>query len=110
MAIWRRRGPWRSPPWTTPGARAELLSLAAVRALAAADRIVAAEGCAPEVLAFARRDAERRQTATAADLAAWAGEGLTVLYVSRASTQAVLEAVRALGVAVERLPVATPEP
>ncbi|HTK33680.1 MAG TPA: bifunctional precorrin-2 dehydrogenase/sirohydrochlorin ferrochelatase [Caulobacteraceae bacterium] len=87
--------------------RAELLSLAAVRALAAADRIVAAEDCAPEVLAFARRDAERRQTATAADLAAWAGEGLTVLYVSQASTQAVLEGLSALGVTVERLPVAT---
>jgi siroheme synthase len=86
--------------------RAELLSLAAVRALGAADRVVAGGDVPAEVLTFARRDAERRDTASAADLAAWAAEGLTVLYISTAAADDVAEAVREGGGAVTRLPVA----
>ena len=87
--------------------RAELLSLAAVRALGAADRIVAGEDAPAEVLAFARRDAERRDAATVAELAAWADDGLTVLYVATAGVDAVMQAAQALGTRVERLPVAS---
>ena len=87
-------------------ARADLLSLAAVRAFAAADRIVAGVEVSAEVLAFARRDAERRDNATARDLAEWAAEGLTVLHVGAAGPDQLMDAVEALGAAVERLPVA----
>jgi precorrin-2 dehydrogenase/sirohydrochlorin ferrochelatase len=86
--------------------RAELLSLRALRALGDADRIVADPDAAGEVLGYARRDAERRTAASAEDLAAWAGEGLTVLYLLAGPQTPVLEAVRALSVKVERLPVA----
>jgi precorrin-2 dehydrogenase/sirohydrochlorin ferrochelatase len=85
----------------------EMLSLAAVRALGAADRIVAGEGVNPDVVSFARRDAERRETATPADLAAWAGEGLTVLYLATTPTDGIMKAVAALDAKVERLPVAS---
>lgn len=86
--------------------RAELLTLAALRALGAADRIVADPEAVAEVLGYARRDAERRATATAGDLAEWAAEGLTVLWLSAEPHGELLEAVRALGTAAETLPVA----
>jgi precorrin-2 dehydrogenase/sirohydrochlorin ferrochelatase len=87
-----------------PPARAELLSLAAVRAFAAADRVVAGPDAPAEVTAFARRDAERMEAATAAELAAWASEGLTVICLDR--DEALFETVKALGTTAERLPVA----
>ena len=87
-------------------ARAGLLSLAAVRAFTGADRIVAGPAVSAEVIAFARRDAERRQAASPAELAAWAGEGTTVLYLDTADVEPVMRAVQGLGVAVEQLPVA----
>jgi precorrin-2 dehydrogenase/sirohydrochlorin ferrochelatase len=86
--------------------RAGLMSLAAVQALAVADRIVAAADVAPEIVGFARREAERREAAGPEDLARWAGEGLTVVYLGGAETERLAQTVEGLGTAVERLPVA----
>ena len=86
--------------------RAEQLSLAAVRAFAAADRIVADGAIAPEVLAFARRDARREQIADPHAVAAWAGDGEAVLVVGVDAMEAWLAEAAELGVAVERLPTA----
>jgi precorrin-2 dehydrogenase/sirohydrochlorin ferrochelatase len=85
--------------------RADLLSLAAVRALSAADRIVASAVAPAEVLAFARRDAERCAAASPEQLAEWVRDGLIVLCISPAP--ALAAEVLALGAAVEILPVAT---
>ena len=85
--------------------RTELLTLAAVRALSDADRIVAGPEGTAEVLSFARRDAGRHDAASAEDLAAWAGEGLTVLHVSTTPDLQLVKAVRALGAKAEVLPV-----
>jgi precorrin-2 dehydrogenase/sirohydrochlorin ferrochelatase len=87
-------------------AEADRLTLGALRAMGGADRIVADGEEVVEIVRYARRDAERRASATAEELAAWAADGLTVLVVS-AGEQAELEtAVEALGVRTERLVVA----
>lgn len=88
-----------------PPLRTDLLSLAAVRALAAADRVVAGNEAPEAVLAFVRRDAERFAQAAPAELAEWAREGLTTVWVG--ADAGLAEAVAALGVRTERLPVAT---
>jgi precorrin-2 dehydrogenase/sirohydrochlorin ferrochelatase len=83
----------------------ERLTLGALRAMGAADRIVL-EAESDEIARYARRDAERRPPADAETLAAWAGAGLAVLVISAGPDEALYAAVAALGVAVERLPVA----
>ena len=86
---------------------AELLTLKAARALAAADVLVADADASPEVLGLARRDAERLDPQPVARLAELAGQGLTVarLVTSPAwrSEQARLDA---LGVITQVLPIA----
>ena len=58
---------------------ADLLTLRAARALAAADVLVCDEGTHAEVLALARRDAERSGPQTPQRLAELAGQGLRVV-------------------------------
>lgn len=86
----------------------DLLSLRTLRALAAAD-VVAADGDAdPQILALARRDARRLEAAPPEQLAALAGEGLTVVrLLGGAEANAELAALAAAGLTIERLPVAT---
>jgi len=85
---------------------ADLLTLRASRALAAADVLAADEDACPDVLAMARRDARRLPAAEASAerLIELAGEGLRVVRVLTAAPSADdLRAVRAAGVALEVL-------
>lgn len=83
----------------------ERLTLGALRAMGGADRIVA--GGETEVIArYARRDAPRRASATAGELAAWAGEGQVVLVICDEADDGLYDAVADLGATVERLLVA----
>jgi precorrin-2 dehydrogenase/sirohydrochlorin ferrochelatase len=84
----------------------DLLSLRAVRALAAADQIAADPGVDAAVLDLARRDAERIAPQAAA--AAAQGGLAVVRIVAGAPTPAELSALAAAAVAVEILPVAAP--
>jgi len=86
-----------------PPAEAELLTLAAVRALGAADRIVAFGEAGP-ALAYARRDAARTASAGADQIAAWVSAGELVLLIRPGAE--LLAALQDLGVEVEPLPVA----
>jgi len=85
-----------------PPERPELLTLAAVRALGAADRIVAGAEVAG-VADYGRRDAHRETDASPDQLAAWAEAGEQVVIV--AHKPGLVPALRARGVAAERLPV-----
>jgi len=58
---------------------AERLTLKALRALAAADTLVCDPGINPEILALARRDAERLDTASVTQLKQWALSGQLVI-------------------------------
>lgn len=62
---------------------AELLSLKAARALGQADVLIADPHCPPDIAAMARRDARRPayEGCAAAELAAWARDGLRVVRV-----------------------------
>ncbi|HEX3367390.1 bifunctional precorrin-2 dehydrogenase/sirohydrochlorin ferrochelatase [Phenylobacterium sp.] len=86
---------------------ADLLTLKAARALAAADVLVCDEAAHPDILALARRDAERTGPQTAARLAELTGQGLRVARLVTGpawrSEQTVLEAA---GVETEVLPIA----
>jgi precorrin-2 dehydrogenase/sirohydrochlorin ferrochelatase len=86
---------------------ADLVTLRAARALAAADVLVCDDHVHPDILSLARRDAERRDPQTPDALAALVGQGLAVarLVTSAAwrSEQAMLDAA---GVDTEVLPVA----
>jgi precorrin-2 dehydrogenase/sirohydrochlorin ferrochelatase len=87
---------------------ADLLTLRAVRALAAADVLACDPDAHPDVLALARRDAERLAGHTADGLAELAAEGLRVARLITGphwrTEQAELEAA---GVATEVLPIAS---
>jgi precorrin-2 dehydrogenase/sirohydrochlorin ferrochelatase len=86
---------------------AERLTLRAARALAAADILVADAEAHPEVLALARRDAERRPAAAVAQLAALAAEGRTVArLITGTAWRQELAALDAQGVPTEVLPIA----
>ena len=87
-------------------ARADLLSLAAVRALGTADRIVAEPATGREILAFARREAPRAAAATPAELAAWVQAGEAVLVIQAGPTETLAAELARLGAPVERAPVA----
>jgi len=84
----------------------ERLTLAALRALAAADQVVAGPDVEPALLAYARRDAPRVEAATPAELADWAAAGLSVLRLAERLDAGELEAVQAAGAVVELLPAA----
>jgi len=68
----------------------DLLSLRAVRALGRADVVVVEDGCSPDVLAFARRDARRIPVvgAMAASLIEMAAQGLQVVWLTAAPVSA----------------------
>ena len=90
---------------------ADLLSLRAVRALAAADVLVADADTHPDVMALARRDAERRSSCSAAELAELVAEGLSVVrLVTTPAWRAEQTALDAAGVSVDVLPVASQSP
>jgi precorrin-2 dehydrogenase/sirohydrochlorin ferrochelatase len=82
----------------------ERLTLAALRALGAADRIVAGGDVEAGVLGYARRDALRSEAATPAELAGWAAAGLSVLRLAAELDRRELEAVRDAGAEIELLP------
>lgn len=86
---------------------ADLLTLRAVRALAAADVLAPDEGAHEEVLALARRDAERLERATPELLAALAGRGQRVArLIVRVGWRKEQTALDAAGVLTEVLPIA----
>lgn len=86
---------------------ADLLTLRAARALAAADVLVVDEAAHPEVLALARRDAERRAPASVEDLAELAAEGRRVVrLIAGVAWRQELAALEATGALAEVLPIA----
>ncbi|WP_068876482.1 MULTISPECIES: bifunctional precorrin-2 dehydrogenase/sirohydrochlorin ferrochelatase [unclassified Phenylobacterium] len=87
---------------------ADLLTLRAVRALAAADVLVCDPEAHPDVLSLARRDAERFEGRTHDQLAGFAAEGLTVArLITGSSWRTEQAALQAAGVTTEILPIAS---
>lgn len=87
---------------------ADLLTLRAARALAAADVLIADEAAHADVLALARRDAERRSLEGVEELAALAGEGRCVVrLIVGAGWRREEAALADLGVLTEVLPIAS---
>ena len=87
---------------------ADLLTLRAARALAAADVLVCDPGAHEEILGLARRDAERLRDKTAQDLAALAGQGLRVARLIVApGWRHELAPLEAAGIEIEVLPIAS---
>ncbi len=89
---------------------ADLVTLRASRALAAADLLVIDPGCDPDILAMARRDAERAdpEEASAEHMVELARDGRRVVRIlARAPRPGEAEALAASGVTVEVLPVAS---
>jgi precorrin-2 dehydrogenase / sirohydrochlorin ferrochelatase len=87
---------------------ADLLTLRATRALASADVLVCDEGAHAEVLALARRDAERSGPQSAERLAELAGEGQRVArLITGTSWRSELAALESKGVSVDVLPIAS---
>ena len=86
---------------------ADLLTLRAARALAAADVLICDGGVHPEVLALTRRDAERLPLQSPERLAQMAGEGLRVArLVVDPDWRGEHAALTTAGVDVEVLPIA----
>lgn len=89
---------------------ADLVTLRASRALAAADLLVIDPGCDPDILAMARRDAERMSPEDAGPdhMAELARDGRRVVRIlARSPRPGEAEALAASGVTVEVLPVAS---
>ena len=85
---------------------ADLLTLRAARALAAADVLACDANAHPDVLALARRDAERLDGRTADQLAELAAEGLTVArLVTGTAWRSEQAALDAQGVNTQVLPI-----
>jgi precorrin-2 dehydrogenase/sirohydrochlorin ferrochelatase len=104
--------PARGKVWFVPGAGpADLLSLRAVRALAAAEALAADAGVDPAVMELARRDAERLPIdALAAQAVAIALSGRAVARITAGPPDGgEILALRQLGVAVEVLRAAPAE-
>ena len=109
-----RAGLFEGPQMTTGRVRyidargpADLLTLRAVRALAAADVLVCDPDPHPDVLALARRDAERLEGGVDA-LASLAGDGLTVArLITGAGWRTEQAALDGRGVATDVLPIAS---
>jgi precorrin-2 dehydrogenase/sirohydrochlorin ferrochelatase len=86
---------------------ADLLTLRAARALAAADVLACDAEAHRDVLALARRDAERLEAPSAERLAALVAEGLTVArLVTDPAWRAEQAALAEAGVTTEVLPIA----
>ena len=88
---------------------ADLVTLRASRALAAADILVIDDGCDPDILAMARRDAERERPEEAGPerMADLARDGRRVVRIlARAPRPGEAEGLAASGVTVEVLPTA----
>ena len=86
---------------------AERLTLKAVRALASADVLVCDPGINPEVLALARRDAERLDPASVAQMRQWTLSGQMVIrLVGGGDWRAEQAGLDAAAVRTEVLPVA----
>jgi precorrin-2 dehydrogenase / sirohydrochlorin ferrochelatase len=87
---------------------ADLLTLRAARALAAADVLVCDDDTHADVLALARRDAERLAGRSVRDLCALAAEGLTVArLITGAAWRTEQAELEAAGVPTEVLPIAS---
>ncbi len=87
---------------------ADLLTLRAVRALAGADVLVPDPGAHPDVLALARRDAERREAGAMEQLRDLAAEGLTVArLITGSAWRTERVALESAGVTTETLPIAS---
>lgn len=87
---------------------ADLVTLRAVRAIAAADVVIPDADAHPDILALARRDAERRAPQGPDALAALAGEGRRVVrLIVGAAWRRELAALDAAGLATEVLPIAS---
>jgi precorrin-2 dehydrogenase/sirohydrochlorin ferrochelatase len=87
---------------------ADLVTLRAVRAIAAADVLVPDEDAHPAILALARRDAERRPPQGADALAALAAEGRRVVrLITGVGWRQELAALDAQGLPTEVLPIAS---
>lgn len=87
---------------------ADLLTLRAARALAGADVLVCDPEAHPDVLALARRDAERFDGKTADQLATLASQGLTVArLVTGTAWRTELADLDARGVSTQVLPIAS---
>ena len=85
----------------------DLLTLRAARALAAADLLIADEGAEPQVLALARRDAERQEPQSPARLASLVAEGRRVVrLITGTAWRQELAALEAAGIPAEVLPIA----
>ncbi|MDB5457363.1 MAG: siroheme synthase [Caulobacter sp.] len=89
---------------------ADLLSLRAVRALAAADILVVDADVDPAIVDLARRDAERLdpEAATPQHLAALAAEGRQVVWVAAPLTSDAVQALETAGAPVDVLRAAQP--
>lgn len=86
---------------------ADLLTLRAARALAAADVLACDAGAHPDVLALARRDAERLEAFTREQIAALALEGMVVArLITGAAWRTEQAALDQAGVATQTLPIA----
>ena len=86
---------------------ADLVTLRAVQALAAADVLVCDEGVDPQVLALARRDAERRDAEAPealADMADMADQGLRVVRLTVQDASSERTHLRGRNIVVEILP------
>jgi len=87
---------------------ADLLTLRAARALAGADVLAIDPGAHPEVLALARRDAERREGVSVEALAEIAGAGRRVVrLIVGVAWRQELAALDAAGALTEVLPIAS---
>lgn len=86
---------------------ADHLSLRALRGLGAADALILDDRADPDIVALARRDAERLERRDAQGLAVLTAEGLVIARLTTADDgRAERLALAALGVATEVLPVA----
>jgi siroheme synthase len=86
----------------------DLLTLRAARALAAADLLVCDEGAHPDILALARREAERLSPQPVARLAELAAEARRVgRQVTGSGWRTEQAALTAAGVETEVLPIAS---
>ena len=93
------------------GGPADLLSLRASRALSLAEVLIADEDCMPSVLGLVRRDAHRLSPDQSGpgEIIAMAREGVQVVrLVTSPPDLAMLDALTAAGIAVERLRSAAP--
>lgn len=83
---------------------ADLITLRAARALAAADILVSDPGAHPDILALARRDAERRDDLSAEQLAELVRSGRRVMRLTTGEADAEQAQLAHRGIALDVLP------